>query len=74
MADMEVDTPTGSKSRKEPKEDGKESKKRFEVKKVSIYPNAYLNLQTLMAVGHEVECGLTVGMGYVLVIAPCTER
>jgi hypothetical protein len=34
MSDMEVDTPA-PKVKKEPKDDGKESKKRFEVKKVT---------------------------------------
>jgi len=34
MSDMEVDTPA-PKAKKETKEDGKDNKKRFEVKKVS---------------------------------------
>jgi len=37
MADMEVDTPVEPKSKKDSREDGKEGKKRFEVKKVGIF-------------------------------------
>jgi hypothetical protein len=61
MSDMEVDTPAPTGKAKS-KEDGKDSKKRFEVKKVAFMSFAFVASLMLATV----ECCIALGMGCAL--------
>jgi hypothetical protein len=65
MADMEVDPPASPTVKKETKDDGKENKKRFEVKKVRFTSAPYILASPDSMSVLQVECSIPLGLGCV---------